>query len=83
MLVPSNVLTYRDVTRAITPAQPVPAQPFMLPPLIVERLRSLKLQYDAVLDAALVMEGHERGGCAVDLRSGLVYPPGSLPQDAA
>jgi hypothetical protein len=73
-----GLLTFREVTK--TAALPAPAQPFYLPPLVVEKLRGMKNQYDAVLDAALVMEGYERGGCALDLKTGLVYPPGSLPR---
>lgn len=78
-----NALTYRDVHRQAAPAQAIPASPFYLPPLVVERLRSLKAQYDATLDAALFMEGYDRGGCALDLKRGLVYPPGSLDRAAA
>lgn len=76
----NGLITFRDVARGPTPAQPVPAAPFSLPPLIVAKLRALRSEYDAVLDTALVMEGYERGGCALDLKSGLVYPPGSFAQ---
>lgn len=72
-----GLITFRDVNRTITPAQAVPAAPFPLPPLVVAKLRGLKEQYDAVLDTACLMEGHS-AGCALDLKAGIVYPPGSL-----
>lgn len=78
-----NVLTHRDVAgpmaiAEITPARPVPDGPLPIRASVLERLRGLQLAYQSALDTYLMGEGFERGGCAVDLSKGLIYPPGTF-----
>ena len=64
------------------PAMPVPEGPIPIKTATLERLRSLQAQYNTAIDVMLMEIGFERGGCAVDLQRGLIYPPGTFGRNA-